>query len=616
MRKGEALNVAIVGGGPGCKGFLDMMFTEKLSRLRMKLIGLACTRPTAVGYRYAQEKGIHTTRDYRDLYRLEDLDMIIELTGRDDVANEIARTKAEHVRLMDHVAARLFWDIFQLGEENIRERKRAEEELRDSEERYRTVLEASPDPVVAYDMDGKVTYTNPSFTKVFGWDAAELSGKKMDYVPHENWPETKGMIDRVLAGETFSGVTSRRYTKEGKILDVSISAATHVNHEGVPVGSVHVVRDITEQRRTEEAVRESEKKYSSLVENSLTGIYIDQDGRIVFANTRFAEIYGYSRDELMDIESWRLVYPEDRVLTDEIRTKRVKGEEVPLEYEARGLTKEGETIWITRRNTRVSYGGKPAILGNIVEITERKQAEKALRESEEDWRKSFNSLEDIMLIVDKDYTIKRMNDTALKLFGKIKEEVIGEKCYRLIHSMDKPGEFCPFRKTLKTGKPALAVDRYEKALDKYFSIKSSPIFNDLGEITGFVDLMRDVTERKQAEEALQRAHEKLEIRVQERTAGLTKANKALHAEIMERKRMEEERERLICELREALAKVKTLSGLLPICASCKKIRDDKGYWNQIEAFIRDHSEAEFSHSICPECRKKLYPELNDSHHNH
>ena len=69
---------------------------------------------------------------------------------------------------------------------------------------------------------------------------------------------------------------------------------------------------------------------------------------------------------------------------------------------------------------------------------------------------------------------------------------------------------------------------------------------------------------------------------------------------------EQERERLIIELQEALAKVKTLSGMLPICASCKKIRDDKGYWQQIEAYISDHSEAEFSHGICPDCAEKIY----------
>jgi hypothetical protein len=70
-----------------------------------------------------------------------------------------------------------------------------------------------------------------------------------------------------------------------------------------------------------------------------------------------------------------------------------------------------------------------------------------------------------------------------------------------------------------------------------------------------------------------------------------------------------EREKLIEELRDALSKVKLLSGFLPICASCKKIRDDKGYWRQIEAYIRDHSEAEFSHGVCPECARKLYPDF-------
>jgi len=83
----------------------------------------------------------------------------------------------------------------------------------------------------------------------------------------------------------------------------------------------------------------------------------------------------------------------------------------------------------------------------------------------------------------------------------------------------------------------------------------------------------------------------------------------LNKEITERKLAEEEREKLIHELQDALAQIKKLSGLLPICASCKKIRDDKGYWNQIESYIRDHSEAEFSHGICPDCMKKLYPDV-------
>lgn len=80
-------------------------------------------------------------------------------------------------------------------------------------------------------------------------------------------------------------------------------------------------------------------------------------------------------------------------------------------------------------------------------------------------------------------------------------------------------------------------------------------------------------------------------------------------DISRRKRIEAEREKLIEELQTALDNVKQLSGMLPICASCKKIRDDNGYWNQIETYIRDHSEAEFSHGLCPDCAKRLYPDV-------
>ena len=88
-------------------------------------------------------------------------------------------------------------------------------------------------------------------------------------------------------------------------------------------------------------------------------------------------------------------------------------------------------------------------------------------------------------------------------------------------------------------------------------------------------------------------------------------NQSLQQEITERKAAELEREKLIKELQNALSEVKTLSGLFPICSSCKKIRDDRGYWNQIESYIRERSNAEFSHSICPDCREKLYPEFHN-----
>src|SRR4029077_21110175 len=102
------------------------------------------------------------------------------------------------------------------------------------------------------------------------------------------------------------------------------------------------------------------------------------------------------------------------------------------------------------------------------------------------------------------------------------------------------------------------------------SLSVSPVLNGAGKIVGASTIARDITERKRADR---------------------------------------ERERLVGELQRALGEVKTLGGLLPICSHCKKIRDDKGYWNQIELFIRQRSDAKFTHSICPECARKHYPEL-------
>jgi PAS domain-containing protein len=122
-------------------------------------------------------------------------------------------------------------------------------------------------------------------------------------------------------------------------------------------------------------------------------------------------------------------------------------------------------------------------------------------------------------------------------------------------------------------------------------------------------LVEDLTREKSRLYENEILRRDLEKRVEHRTAELRRINEDLRTEVEERKRAEEQREEIIGRLQEALAQVKKLSGLLPICANCKKIRDDKGYWRQIEAYIRDHSEADFSHGICPECVKKLYPEF-------
>lgn len=133
-----------------------------------------------------------------------------------------------------------------------------------------------------------------------------------------------------------------------------------------------------------------------------------------------------------------------------------------------------------------------------------------------------------------------------------------------------------------------------------------PVHSKTGQFLGLAAALRDATPRKKTEAALTAYSEQLEELVTERTRDLERAYRELQQENLERRKAELEKEEIIGMLQDTLAHVKNLSGLLPICASCKKIRDDEGNWHQLELYIRDHSEADFSHSICPECRTTLY----------
>ena len=316
----------------------------------------------------SHEFAIGLAEHFNVLHRVSKGDLAARVTGTSEL---------ELLESLKHVTNDTISSVFRA----ISECKTAQEELRESEERYRTVLEACPDPLVVYDMEGKVIYINPAFTWIFGWTPEELLGTKIHYVPDENWPETQMMIDKVLAGKSFSGVESRRYNKAGNILDVSISAAIYLNRERVPWGSVHILRDISDQKRAEAALLESEEKYKTLVEHSLTGIFIHQDGRYVFVTDRFAGMHGYTREELMGKEYLSLIHPDDREALAQTVSARLEGELIPQHYEVRRLKKDGKTVWCEMIATRIEYGGRPAVMGNIIDITERKQAEAALREA-------------------------------------------------------------------------------------------------------------------------------------------------------------------------------------------------------------------------------------------
>ena len=152
----------------------------------------------------------------------------------------------------------------------ISERRSAQAALSESEEKYRSVMESVPDPIVVYDMNGKVTYMNPAFTKVFGYTLADSLGSKMDhFVPKANWKETMEGIRSILDGEIIPRLETKRKAKDGRLVDVTTRGSVYKDKNGNPLGSVIIHRDVSEVKRLEKAIMETGERERQAIGNDL-----------------------------------------------------------------------------------------------------------------------------------------------------------------------------------------------------------------------------------------------------------------------------------------------------------------------------------------------------------
>jgi PAS domain S-box-containing protein len=281
----------------------------------------------------------------------------------------------------------------------IHERRRVENALQESEGLLTNIINFLPDATLAINARGQVTAWNRAMEEMTGVKAEEMLGKgNFEYAMPFYGIRRPILIDLALKsdkeiekdylfiqkGETILIAETDLPSVKGENSFLWGKASPIHDSAGNITGAIESIRDITQRKQAQFSLLESEKKYGTLVENSLTGIYINLDGKIVFANKQFSQIFGYSVEELTDIESWKLVHPDDRDLIAGLREKRLKGEKYPMKYEARGLKKDGTVIWVERINSRIEYQGKQAILGNILDITQRKQMEAAWQKSQKD----------------------------------------------------------------------------------------------------------------------------------------------------------------------------------------------------------------------------------------
>ena len=397
--------------------------------------------------------------------------------------------------------------------EDITERGRAEAALKRSEERLQTLIQESP-LAIGIAQRGIIAFVNKKYLEMFGYDnGEEIYGRSLinQWAP-ESREEVAERVRRLISGESipekFEGVGLR---KDGSRLDVHI-AITHLTFDDGRA-SIGFLTDITERKRAEEALRESEEKFRVVSENARAVFGIIQGDRFIYANPYLAELSGYRVDEILSMDFSNMIHPDNREEVMERMLKRLAGEPVPNHYEFIMLTKSGESRWLDFSPERIYLNGKPAIIGTAFDITERKHAEAALRESNERFRQVAENVGDFIWEIDAAGLYLYTSPSVKRILGYAPDELVGK-----MHFYDL---FTPeVREELKTAafevfatkQPFRAFPNPNLSKDGrvvHLETSGSPVLDAAGNLLGYRGADTDTTERQEIEARMRQA-EKME----------------------------------------------------------------------------------------------------------
>lgn len=265
---------------------------------------------------------------------------------------------------------------------DVTERKKVEEEIG----RFSVAVRMSLDGILTGDLNGNIADVNDAALRMYGGtDKRDMIGKNvLDFVVESD--RTRALQDSMESMKTGQGKTIeyRALAKNGTEIPVEITTAFIRDEQGEPIGFVDIIRNIAERKKAELALKESEARYRSLVEQSLAGIIIAQGPAVhgVLVNRAMTNIWGYTAEEFYSMSPQqieKMIHPEDRSLFFKSFKDRLEGKNVPPHYEFRALRKDGNVIWLEISAGLIEYDGRPAVQGIFSDITERKKAELELQ---------------------------------------------------------------------------------------------------------------------------------------------------------------------------------------------------------------------------------------------
>ena len=412
------------------------------------------------------------------------------------------------------------------------ERSRELSMAQQAAELYRSVVETSPDAIMVTDLNGRVLMCNQQAAAHHGAEGPEamlgLSG--FDFVAPEDRERAVENARRTL--ET-GGVRNVEYTlvrRDGSRIPAELSASLIRDPQGQPRAFIAVVRNVAERKKSEDALRQSEEKFRTLTEMNAAATFVFKKGRLVYANSAAAEMTGYSVDELLTIDPWKTVHPDFRESLEEAwrATFERPDQPPPSGFEVKIVTKDGDERWVEYSADLVDWEGGRGVLGTAYDVTERKQAEQALRDSEERYRVMYQDNPSMYFTVDAAGRVLSVNQFGAEQLGYAPEELAGTPVLEVFYDedkediarqlqlcMDTPGKMSHWecRKVRKDGEVVWVKEAARATLDVN------------GELIVLI-VCEDITERRRMEEELRKAREELEGKVerqmqQGRAYGLT-----------------------------------------------------------------------------------------------
>jgi len=413
---------------------------------------------------------------------------------------------------------------------DVTDRRRAEDALRESESRYRGLVDLAVDGILLGSHEGIITEANECMCAIVGMAREEFIGKHISFLPftQESIKKSPLRFDLLQQGET---VVSERMLIRPDQSTIVVEMRTKMMPDGTYQS---IYRDISERKRAEETLRESEEKYRAVIESSPVGIFIIKDGLVQYVNPVMHEITGYTEQDVIGKHFLNFVAKKYQETEKDFYARRIKGEIFPTSYETGAIIKNGTEIPVELTVSIFTLLGEKAELVFVRDITERKEAERILLQNKQELDSIYNTVGDMVFQLQVEegdrFRFNNVNRTyenytglnASMVIGKLVSEIISEPLLSInikkYHQAIKQKTIVRWEETSQFPAGMLA---YEASV--------APVFDMEGNCTHIVGSFHDITERKMVEDRIKKLNEELEDRVKTRTKQIEEVNKELEA---------------------------------------------------------------------------------------